>query len=67
VGSNPSTVYWIDVSSLLAITLKKKLKKKVAKSGTKKYGKSLIFITGSWSIKFQTWQFFLKLKAKLRG
>jgi hypothetical protein len=31
VGSNPSTVYWMDVSNLLAITLKiEKLKIKVA-------------------------------------
>jgi len=38
MGSNPSTVYSMDVSNLLAITLKKKLKIKVAKWGTpKKY------------------------------
>jgi hypothetical protein len=38
VGSNPGTVYWRDVSNLLAITLKEKLKIKVAKWGTpKKY------------------------------
>jgi hypothetical protein len=38
VGSNPCTVYWMDVSDLLAITLKEKLKIKVAKWGTpKKY------------------------------
>jgi hypothetical protein len=36
VGSNPGTVYWMDVSDLLAITLKKKLKIKVAKWGTPK-------------------------------
>jgi hypothetical protein len=31
VGSNPSTVYWMDVSNFLAITLKiEKLKIKVA-------------------------------------
>jgi len=36
VGSNPSTIYWLDVSDLLAITLKKKLKLKVAKWGTSK-------------------------------
>jgi hypothetical protein len=30
VGSNHSAVYWMDVSELLAITLKKKLKIKVA-------------------------------------
>jgi hypothetical protein len=36
MGSNPSTVYWKDVSDLLAITLKKKLKIKVAKWGTPK-------------------------------
>jgi hypothetical protein len=35
VGSNPVTVYWMDVSNLLAITFKeKKLKIKVAKWGT---------------------------------
>jgi len=38
MGSNPSTVYSMDVSNLLAITLKKKLKIKIAKWGTpKKY------------------------------
>jgi hypothetical protein len=38
VGSYPGTVYWMDVSNLLAITLMKKLKIKVAKWGTpKKY------------------------------
>jgi hypothetical protein len=38
LGSNPGTVYWLDVSDLLAITLKKKLKIKLAKWGTpKKY------------------------------
>jgi hypothetical protein len=37
-GSNPGTVYWMDVSHLLAITLKKNLKIKVAIWGTpKKY------------------------------
>ena len=36
VGSNPVTVYWMDVSNLLAITLKEKLKIKVAKQGTPK-------------------------------
>ncbi len=42
VGSNPGTVYWMDVSNLLAITLKKtitytKIKKiKVAEWGTPK-------------------------------
>ena len=35
MGSNPGTVYWLDVSNLLAITLKK-LKTKVAKWGTSK-------------------------------
>jgi len=38
MGSNLGTVYWMDVSDSLAITLKKKLKMKVAKWGTpKKY------------------------------
>jgi hypothetical protein len=38
VNSNPGTVYWMDVSNLLAITLKEKLKIKVAIWGTpKKY------------------------------
>jgi hypothetical protein len=38
LGSNPDTVNWMDVSNLLAITLKGKLKIKVAKWGTpKKY------------------------------
>jgi hypothetical protein len=27
VGSNPGTIYWMDVSDLLAITLKEKLEK----------------------------------------
>jgi hypothetical protein len=36
VGSNPGTIYWMDVSNLLAITLKEKLKIKVAKWGTQK-------------------------------
>ena len=41
VGSNPCTVYWMDVSDLLAIALKEKLKIKVAKWGTpKKYLKT---------------------------
>jgi hypothetical protein len=35
-GSNHGTVYWMDVSNLLAITLKEKLKIKVAKWGTPK-------------------------------
>jgi hypothetical protein len=40
VGSNPDTVYWMNVSDLLAITLKENLKIKVAKWGTpKKYRK----------------------------
>jgi hypothetical protein len=34
VGSNPGTVYRMDVSDLLAITLKKNWKIKVAKWGT---------------------------------
>jgi hypothetical protein len=33
VGSNPA-VYWMDVSDLLAITIKEKLKIKIAKWGT---------------------------------
>jgi hypothetical protein len=38
LGSNPGTVYWMDVSYLLAITLNKKIKIRVAKWGTpKKY------------------------------
>jgi hypothetical protein len=42
VGSNPSTVYWMNVSDLLAITLKKNWKIKVAKWGTpRKYLKKL--------------------------
>ncbi len=36
VGLNPDTVYWMDVSDLLAITLKEKLKIKVAKWVTPK-------------------------------
>jgi hypothetical protein len=36
LGSNPGTVYWMDVSDLLAITLKEKLKIKVAKWGKPK-------------------------------
>jgi hypothetical protein len=36
VGTNPGTVCRMDVSNLLAITLKKKLKIKVAKWGTPK-------------------------------
>jgi hypothetical protein len=36
VGSNPGTIYWMDVSDLLAITLKKNWKIKVAKWGTPK-------------------------------
>jgi hypothetical protein len=36
LGSNPGTMYWMDVSNLLAITLKEKLKIKVAKWGTQK-------------------------------
>jgi hypothetical protein len=43
-GSNPGTVYWVDVSNLLAITLKKNWKIKVAKWGTpKKYFRKTIF------------------------
>ena len=36
VSSNPGTIYWMDVSDLLAITLKEKLKIKIAKRGTPK-------------------------------
>jgi hypothetical protein len=36
VGSNPGTVYWMDVSDLLAITLNKNWKIKVVKWGTPK-------------------------------
>jgi hypothetical protein len=39
VGSNPCTVYWMDVSDLLAVTLKK-LKIKVVKWGTPKHIKT---------------------------
>jgi hypothetical protein len=35
VGSNPCTIYWMDVSNLLAITLKK-MNEKVAKLKTPK-------------------------------
>jgi hypothetical protein len=43
VGSNPKTVYWMDISDLLAITLKKNWKIKAAKWGTpKKYKKRLL-------------------------
>jgi hypothetical protein len=31
VGSNPSTIYWMDTSDLLAITVKKNWKIKVPK------------------------------------
>ncbi len=41
VGSNPGTVYWMDVSDLLAITLKEKLKIKVAKWGKPKKNKTV--------------------------
>jgi hypothetical protein len=37
VGSNPSTVYWMDVSNLLAITLKKIENKGSQMGHTKKY------------------------------
>jgi hypothetical protein len=36
VGLNPDAIYWMDVSDLLAITLKEKLKIKVAKWGITK-------------------------------
>ncbi len=37
VGSNPGTVYWMDVSDLLAITLKEKIENKGSQMGhTKK-------------------------------
>jgi hypothetical protein len=42
VGSNPSTIYWLDVSDLLAITLKKKVEIKSSQMGhIKKKFKSL--------------------------
>jgi hypothetical protein len=44
VGSNPGTIYWMDVSNLLAITLKEKLKIKVTKWGTPKKKKIIIMI-----------------------
>ncbi len=37
MGSNPGTVYWMNISNFLAITLKETLKIKVAKWGTPKY------------------------------
>jgi hypothetical protein len=43
VGSNPVTVYWMDVSDLLAITLKRNLKIKVAKWGTPKKKLKIIY------------------------
>jgi hypothetical protein len=36
VGSNPDTIYWMDVKAMLAITLKEKLELKEAKWGTPK-------------------------------
>jgi len=46
VGSNPGTIYWMDVSDLLAITLKEKFKIKVAKWGIpKKYFKKELNLT----------------------
>jgi hypothetical protein len=36
MAHHPGSVYWMDVSNLLAITLKEKLKIKVAKQGTPK-------------------------------
>ena len=33
VGSNPGTIYWMDVSDLLAITLKEKLENKGSQMG----------------------------------
>jgi hypothetical protein len=51
VGSNPGTIYWMAISNLLAITLKKKLEIKVAKWCTpKKYLKEIIKIKNSWEL-----------------
>jgi hypothetical protein len=51
MGSNPGTVYWMDLSHLLAITLKK-LKIKVAKWGTPKEKKirwlMIVFFKLAW-------------------
>jgi hypothetical protein len=41
VGSNPGTIYWMDVSDLLAITLKEKLKIKAAKWGKPQKNKTV--------------------------
>ncbi len=41
VGSNPGTVYWMNVSDLLAIILKEKLKINIAELGTSKFLKRL--------------------------
>jgi hypothetical protein len=41
VDSNPGTVYWMNVSDLLAIILKEKLKINVAEWGTSKFLKRL--------------------------
>jgi hypothetical protein len=43
VGPKPGTVYWMDVSNLLAITLEDKLKIKVAKWGIPKTFFKVIF------------------------
>ncbi len=44
VDSNPSTVYWMDVSDLQANTLQKKLKIKVAKQSTPKIIKKKLIL-----------------------
>jgi hypothetical protein len=44
MGSNPGIIYWIDVSGLLAITLKEKLQNKCSKMGhTKKIFKKPVY------------------------
>jgi hypothetical protein len=50
MGSNPGTIYLMDVSDLIAVTLKKKLKIKVAKWGTPKK----IFEENKKKSKFET-------------
>ncbi len=50
MGSNPSTIYWMDVSDLLAITLREKFKIKVAKWGTPKKSMFILTICSSGKI-----------------
>ena len=50
MGSNPGTVYWMNINNFLAITLKEKLKIKVAKWGTKNIFKN----KSNYSIWFET-------------